>query len=451
MILGGIAGAVSVLSVERGLAGQPPEELAWWQTTPELAADLVATVFSALLTSTGVVFSLSMLTLSQTMSQYGPRLLRSFLARNVTQVTLGLLLGTVAYCLVVFRSLGSVESGVIGTPHVSIFLAVVLAMGCLFAIVFFLHQLAMALRAEMVIEGVRRDLSDALGHPFPSLVGDAVGHENRRKSSEDDADSRSDDAPDDSGGAVLSDDDGYLESIDLRSLMRVAEDGGTLIEVAAKPGDYITRLSELAVVAEPSDRLTAHGRRTIREAFRLATRRSPRQDAEAMVFELVEIAVRALSPGVNDPFTAIGCIDNLNAALQEYVRRPRPDDTLRNVDGVARVRVCRRGVGELLVTATRQIVHYGRDDPTILPRIHRLFRDVAAAADRHDREEVREAKETVLGENGGGQPPPAAPTNDPRANDPRANDPRANDPRANDPRANDSRANDSRPIPPLNR
>ena len=241
----------------------------------------------------------------------------------------------------------------------------------------------------MVIAGFRQDLVDALETSFPD--GDLSGASGSSERGPFDTDAADPDA------LILAVGDGRLESIDLRELIRVAEAGDTRIDVPVRPGDFLTRYSATAGIHEPSGRSTARGRRTVRKAFRPAKRRSPRQDGEPMIFERVEIADCGLSPGVNDPFTAVRYIDNLNAALQRYVWCPTPGDVLRSDDGCPRVRARRRDPAELLNTATRQIHHYGRDDPTGPPRIRRLFDDVAGAAtDAPTWATIRQAADEVL-------------------------------------------------------
>jgi uncharacterized membrane protein len=253
----------------------------------------------------GTTFSITVAALSLASGQMGPRLLRNFVRDPGNQLALGAFLGTFAYSLVVLRTVRSVEEGAF-VPHLGVTGALALALLCVATLVWFVHHVATGINVETVIELVHEDLSAAiarltLDRPDPAPL----------------------DGPQRDGGVpVVSRGSGYLRALDDGALADWAAERGATLVLLVRPGDYIFPGSPVAELFPGAEAGAAE--QAVAGAFSLGPRQAATQDLEFAVRQLVEVAVRALSPGVNDPFTAMAVLDRLGAALCEVASRHLP-------------------------------------------------------------------------------------------------------------------------------
>ncbi len=271
------------------------------------ARALLGAVATAIMGVAGTTFSITVAALSLASGQMGPRLLRNFVRDAGNQLVLGAFLGTFAYALVVLRTVRSVEEGAF-VPHLGVTGAMVLALLCVGTLVWFVHHIATGINVETVIELVHEDLSAAisrltLDRPDPAPTADAL-HDG------------------DGGVPVVSRGGGHLRALDDGALADWAAERGAVLVLLVRPGDYVFPGSP---VAELSPAARAEGaEEAVAGAFSLGARQAATQDLEFAVRQLVEVAVRALSPGINDPFTAMAVLDRLGAALCEVAPRHLP-------------------------------------------------------------------------------------------------------------------------------
>jgi uncharacterized membrane protein len=256
-------------------------------------------------------------------------------------------------------------------------------------LIVFIHHVAMLIQAPHVVAAVAGDLVDAIARVFPEEIGDAVRDEPRKNDQGRDQAARLGE----NYLVVRSTLDGYIQAIDEDGLMQFACERDLLLRLHARPGNFIATGSPLADVwtcSEPSaegsnaDDLTA----TLNETVIVGIRRTPRQDVECAIEELVEIAVRALSPGINDPFTAMNCIDRLGAALGRLSERKLP--TAYRCDDEGRLRMIVRTVSftNALDAAFNQIRQYGHNSVAVTIR---LLEALASVAEHVQRDEDRDA------------------------------------------------------------
>jgi len=271
------------------------------------ARDVLGAIASSMIGVAGTIFSITVAALSLASGQMGPRLLRNFVRDSGNQVALGIFLGTFAYSLVLLRTVRSVDEEPF-VPHLGVTVALLLALLCVGTLVWFVHHVASGINVETVIDGVHGELSEAIGRldrDPPAQVNDAVPPR---------------------GEPVTLSGQGYLRAVDHDSLADWAAGSGTVVVLLVRPGHY---LFPGACVAE---RIGGPGREeaqvAIRSAFALGSRQAATQDLEFAVRQLVEIALRALSPGINDPFTAVAVLDRLGAALAEIAQRRLPSPTV---------------------------------------------------------------------------------------------------------------------------
>ncbi|MBE7210710.1 MAG: DUF2254 domain-containing protein [Gluconacetobacter diazotrophicus] len=305
MVVGGILLAVGLVSMDR--SGVVPR---WLIDSPWLyngggtgARTLLGAVASSTIGVAGTVFSITIASLSLAAGQMGPRLLRNFVQDRGNQFTLGAFLGTFSYALMVLRSVRTEDEGPF-VPYLSLNIGIGFAFLCVGTLVFFVGHMAGRINVDTVIE----------------LVSDDVGRAVRRLTVEDAQPA----APSETfwAGAIPVRDHrrGYLQQLDGDGLATWAAHRNCSIRLLARPGSYIFPGTPVAMLRGRADGVEG----AIRDATVLGAERVSSADLEFAVRQLVEVAVRALSPGINDPHTAVGVLDRLGAALCDVAPRHLP-------------------------------------------------------------------------------------------------------------------------------
>ena len=321
-----VPAAMSVAAIALAMAAVASDETAtsWLQRAgltfsggAEGASSVLETIASSMITIAGVIFSMTLVALTLTTSQYGPRLLRTFIRDTTTQVVLGTFVATFLYCLVVLRSIRRAEEATF-VPQLAVTLGVLLAVVGVGFLIYFIHHIASLIQADEVVVRVARELNAAIDRLFPEFAGDAA---EALRSAPDDG--LLPDAFEREARTIRSVGDGYLQSIDTERVMALAREEDLLIRVELGPGSFVMSDRPLAR-AWPGSRVSDRLEEGIRRAFVQGNQRTPVQDVEFAVLQLVEIAVRALSPSLNDPFTAVRCVHRLGSALRRVARRSMP-------------------------------------------------------------------------------------------------------------------------------
>lgn len=297
----------------------------------EGARTLMSTIASSMISIAATVFSITVVALSLAAGQMGPRLLRTFMRDRGTQLSLGVFIATFAYAIVV---LGVIETGGVKAPFVpkvAVNFGVFLALLGLAVMIYFIHHVAKAIQAPEVIAVVGRELNTALAVRFPdqrstSRAADAVT----------DANLCSQVPSADHYVSVPAAASGYVQFIDTPLLAGIAQEAGVIIRLDCRPGHHLIRGARLASLSPPHQATEALSQR-VTAAFTLGSVRTPAQDVLFLVNQLVEIAQRALSPGINDPVTATTCIDQLGAALGQVAGCAMPNPLLADKDGQLRL------------------------------------------------------------------------------------------------------------------
>ena len=342
----------------------------FYGSRPQGARALLSTVAGSTITVAGVVFSVTLAAVTYASGQYGPRLLSTFTSDRGNQVSLGVFIGTFLYCLVVLRTIRSAEetsavtAGAIReafVPHTAMFGALTLAVASIAVLIYFVHHVTDSIHINNVIARIGKGLLDDIAR--------------QRDGSDPTTDCANDDLPLVDGRAVLSAETGYIEALDEQALLTLAAERDWRVEVLVIPGDFVHQRRPLLCInaAEADD--TDSGR----DVFSFGRKRSALQDLRFPIDELVEIAARALSSGVNDPFTAVACIDWLGAALIELGTMPTKPSTLYDQGGTARVRVPRLSMANYLDGAVGQLAPYAVKDPNVGARLITMLAKVADA------------------------------------------------------------------------
>lgn len=329
------------------------------------ARGLLSTLFGAFVTVTGVVFSLTIVALQIASQQFSPRLLRTFLRNRGTQVTLSVFLGTCAFLTAVLQALPSDGAAV---PRLAVTLALVLSLGSLGTLVYFIHHITRSIRVEAIMLGVERETVDAIRAIYPGTADVPAVH------------------PDPPPGAavLLADRSGYLQAVDLPELVEATRAAGAVVRLNPKIGSHVARGELLAwiwpdrpgaLVVDPQ-RLEER----VSEGLQLGFDRAMRQDVTFGIGQLVDIAIRAISPAINDPRTAVEATHHLAVLVCEL--GPRRLHWLVGTDGDrTRVIVERHSFEDYLALALDQIRRYGAAEPLVTTSLLELLGDCSAAVD----------------------------------------------------------------------
>ena len=301
MVMAGILAAGWLVALDRqGLPDGLAERLSLYDGGATGARSLLGAVVASTIGVAGTVFSITVAALSLAAGQMGPRLLRNFTRDRGNQLTLGAFLGTFAYGLIVLRSVRTPDEGGF-VPQLALTVAILLAIACVLILVFFVGHMASRINVDTVIELVGEDLRAAverltLERPAPPVPPEAYWRD---------------------AAVVVDPRRGYLQQLDEDGLADWAAAHGTAIRLLVRPGHYVFPGGPIAEVIPPQPEAAE----AIRNATALGPRRVAATDPEFAVRQLVEVAVRALSPGINDPLTAISVLDRLGATLCDLAGR----------------------------------------------------------------------------------------------------------------------------------
>ena len=339
------------------------------------ARTLLSTVATSMMTVAGTVFSITIAALTLASQQFGPRLLRNFTTDRGNQIVLGTFVATFLYCLMVLRSVRGPDEGQF-VPNLAVSFGVVLACASIGVLIFFIHHLSNSIQAEKLLALVGRDLKAdlrRLSPPAPPGPGDAE----RRPT-----------IPAAEPEQVGPDDSGYIDAIDRDGIVAFAEEHGLLIRLRHRPGDYLSSGEPVFDIWGAADGVDESMAKRICNMVQLGSRRTPLQDVRYGVRQLNEIGARALSPGINDPFTAMGCVDWLTDALAGLCRQEDPSGLRCNEDGVPRLIEHPVGFADLVRLSYDPIRAYGSS--SVLVSVH-LLDALATLAARAERPEQRQA------------------------------------------------------------
>jgi uncharacterized membrane protein len=299
----------------------------------EAARDILIAIAAADITVIGVVFSITILSLSLASQQFGPRMLRNFIRDAGTQLTLGALVATFVYGVLV---LGSINSGPGDgfVPNISISVSLALLFADVLVLIYFIHHVAKSIQLPEVIAGIARDLARAIDNEFPAEAGAAPSNEITGPSIAELTTRLNEE-----GVAIPATTSGYLQFVGYSELASIATAADGVIRLSYQPGHFMVAGHPLATVW-PS-KVAPEIASQLARAHITGRHRTLAQDPVFAIDQLVEIAIRALSPAVNDTFTALTCIDWLCDGLCRLSGRHLAEGVV--VDRGGRVRLIEAG------------------------------------------------------------------------------------------------------------
>lgn len=320
---------VAVVLIQMDTAGSQE----WMSRWPRLfgasaagARGVLSTIAGSMMTVVGVTFSMVLVTLALASSQYTSRILRNFMRDRVTQVVLGVFAGIFTYCLIVLRTIRDGDSaGFI--PSLAVTFGVVLAISGIGALIFFIHHIASSIQASSIIASVADETMATIDQLFPEKFGHPA---------QDDAEDQATlPLPERNWQAIPAPESGYVQRVENATLLRLAREHDTVVRMERGIGEYVvqdTTLVSLALEAPPEPKLIA----ALQGAYSIHRHRTVEQDAAFGIRQLVDMALRALSPGINDTTTAVMCVDYLTAILARLAVRTIPSSH-RHEEGELRV------------------------------------------------------------------------------------------------------------------
>lgn len=361
MAIAAILLAFTTISIDRAGKDRSIEQIGWIYTGgPDGARAVLSTVAGSLATVTATAFSITIVALQLASSQFGPRLLRNFMQDTGNQIVLGTFIATFIYCLLVLRTIHGEDYNLF-VPQLSVTVGIVLAIASIGVLIYFIHHASTIIQASHVISGVSHEFEQAIDRLFPEEIGQGASPFQRSIGEIPEHFDRE-------VASIRAANTGYLQVIDDNTLLKLASQHNLLIRLQVQPGQFIAKGSELVKVhpEEQVDRLLAD---QFRKAFILGKERTEQQDIEFPINQLVEIALRAISPAVNDPFTAIRCIDRLGAGLSCLTQRHFPSPYRYDQTQHLRVIAQPPEFGRLVDQAFNSIRQYAQSDSAVTVRL----------------------------------------------------------------------------------
>lgn len=390
IVTSAIALAVTMLNLDRQGYYGPLENWGWIYTgSTDGARAMLAAIAGSTITVAGTVFSITIVALQLAASNFGPRLLRNFMKDVGNQVVLGTFIGTFIYCLLVLRTVrGDSDDYNSFIPQLSVTVALALAFVSISLLIYFIHHASTIIQASHVISEVSAELNSATERIFPEKLGQSLSQSGRQVV-EIPANFAQVAYP------IKAAKSGYLQAIDDEKLMQITCQHDLLVRLEFRPGKFVVQGSELVMVY-PGGRVNQKLTKKFRDVFILGIERTEQQDIEFPIHQLVEVALRAISPAVNDPFTAIRCIDRLSAGLSNLAGRDFPSPY--RYDDKDKLRVIAQSVtfAGLTDAAFNQIRQYSNSDVAVTIRLLEAIATIARyTQNQKDREALRRHAEMI--------------------------------------------------------
>jgi uncharacterized membrane protein len=360
----GLAGAIFSWLEEAipGLSTWVPKWLFPSTADPQVAQVILAGIAASIMTVVSIVFAILLMTLTLASMQFSPRIIVSFSKDRVTQWTLGIFLGTFSYCMAALPAAHSVPRPF--APVATVVGAMLLALACVGWLLFFIHHISQAISVNHIVDRIASETEYVVGEmmPFP-----------RRHAHLGNPD------PVDSSGwetTVLSEVSGYIRFVDTKRLVVLAKEYRVKAQVLRRVGQFVPAGIPLLKVYK-GERLSPEANLELRAAFDFGPSRTLQQDVEFGVLQIVDIALKAISPAVNDPSTAISCVDQLSRILIRVASREPPESVLYDPPGVVRLIVPWIDLDGLVHSAFDQIRLYSKTDVAVSLRLLRGLADIA--------------------------------------------------------------------------
>jgi len=365
LVLGGVGAFLSWFEESHPSIGDwAPRVLFLSHGDPQVAQVILAGIAGSIMTVVSIVFAILLMTLTLASMQFSPRIIVSFARDQVTQWTLGIFLGTFLYCMAALPAAHALPHPF--APVTTVIGAILLAIICVGLLLFFIHHISQAISVNHIVDRIAMETERVIDDVMPlerRPSGIEVG------------------VPEDPRAwavPILSDASGYIRYVDLNQLLTLTTDHHLRVRLVRRVGQFVPAGTPL-LMANKAERLSDSASASFRAAFDLGPSRTLQQDVEFGVLQIVDIALKAISPAVNDPTTAISCVDQLSRLLIRFTSRQEPEAMLYDLQGVPRVNVPWIDCERLLDSAFEQIRMYSKGDVAVSLRLLRALGNIAGA------------------------------------------------------------------------
>jgi uncharacterized membrane protein len=311
IVVGAIVLALGVIETDQQMDQMLRER--WprlFATEADGARAMLAAIAGSMITVAGVVFSITIVALALASSQYTPRILRNFMRDKANQTVLGVFVGIFTYCLIVLRTISGGSNGAF-VPALAVLVAVILVLAGIGFLIFFIHHIASSIQASEITTSISKETIEAIERLFPQELG-RDGDEQEDRSFQPQLDQ--------SWQTIPSPKMGYIQHIETDAVLRFARRHNTIVRMEQGIGQFVAEgmpLVSVSIESQPD----AAMRSELTRLYAIGSYRTVAQDPAFGIRQLVDIALKALSPGVNDTTTAVNCLDHLSAILVRLAPR----------------------------------------------------------------------------------------------------------------------------------
>ena len=345
-----------------GVGDWVPRALFPSHADPQVAQVILAGIAASIMTVVSIVFAILLMTLTLASMQFSPRIIVSFVRDGVTQWTLGIFLGTFCYCMAALPAARSLPRPF--APVATVCGAMLLALVCVGWLLFFIHHITHAISVSHIVDRIASETESMIDEMMPSQYRES------RLEAPDLSEVNTWDTP------LLSDKSGYIRFVDIQRLVALAKSSHVKAYVVRRVGQFVPAGTPLLMVYRGS-RLTSEARNEFRNVVDLGPSRTLQQDIEFGILQIVDIALKAISPAVNDPSTAITCVDHLSRILIRFASRESAPHLFYDPPGILRARINWNDFHHLLDSAFEQIRMYAKGDIAVSLRLLRALGDIA--------------------------------------------------------------------------
>ncbi len=367
--------AVAAISAT-GISIEVGEDPVWFLYSGEAkdAPGFLSNLVTATITLATLAISITMVVLTLAAQQLGPRLIRIFMSDRRTQVMLGQFVATVVYLVLVMRSVYGDT-----VPNLAVTIGTALVLLSIIVLLLFVHHLARSIIADNVIDDVGAEIDGGARRLLPKK-------DDRVPISA---------PPAGPAGDLIFGCEGYIQAIDHGRIMKAACEADAVVELSVRSG-HLMIAGIAAGRVWPVEAATRSFTKEVEAGLLVGSERTPVQDLEFSIRQMVEIGVRALSPGVNDPYTALVTIDRLSLSLARIMKRGAPQEQWCDEDGRLRLIMPNSHFDGLLDASFNMLRQYGDGSAAVLIRLTERLSDLYELADEAQRRDVRRHLDMIL-------------------------------------------------------
>jgi uncharacterized membrane protein len=363
MALGAAGALLSSLEEQfPAIANWIPATLFPSRQDPQVGQVILSAIATSIMTVVSIVFAMLLMTLTLASTQFSPRILISFVRDRSTQWTLGVFLGTFTYCMAALPAARAMPSPFL--PVLSVTGAMLLAIVCVGWLIFFINHISHSISVNHIVDRIAGEIELVIDELMPTPRG-ALGYRHTMP-----------DLPATEPHPIANTRSGYVRYVDVQRLRALARRYGVRVRVERRVGQFVPAGVPLLSVSNAA-RLNEEQTHALLNVFDIGPSRTLQQDVEFGIIQLADIALRAISPAVNDPSTAISCVDQLSRVMIRWIGRQPPPPCLYDPPYVPRVVMSWISFDGLMDTAFDQIRHYAATDVAVSLRLLRALADIA--------------------------------------------------------------------------